>query len=193
MAATKSITYSTASGNWSYVVANSSTKKSISIPVTTKIPEKAKITKITFTFLVRAASMGNAYTWYLNYFAIGSESNGSPYAQAQSSPAGAQGNDAANERTFSGELIFTQDDIAQFQKDSFTVYCNATHNKSGVNCEYNKITITVEYEEETSHTVSCHNGTEWVQYEVYCHDGENWVLCDPYYHNGTDWVLVDTQ
>jgi hypothetical protein len=75
MAVTKSITYSTASGNWSYVGANSSTKRSISIPVTTKIPEKAKITNITFTFLVRATSMGSAYTWYLNYFAIGAESN----------------------------------------------------------------------------------------------------------------------
>ena len=107
MATTKSITYSTASGNWSYVGANSSTKRSISIPVTTKVPERAKITNITFTFLVRATSMGNAYTWYLNYFAIGAESNGSPYAPTQSSPAGAQGNDVANERTFSGELIFT--------------------------------------------------------------------------------------
>lgn len=56
-----------------------------------------------------------------------------------------------------------------------------------------KSSLTLAYEVPTSHTISYHNGTEWVQCEVYYHDGENWVLCDPYYHDGTNWVLVDTQ
>lgn len=62
----------------------------------------------------------------------------------------------------------------------------------GASTTANLNTMIVEYG-NSSHTISYHNGTEWVQCEVYYHDGENWVLCDPYYHDGTNWVLVDTQ
>lgn len=52
--------------------------------------------------------------------------------------------------------------------------------------------LTLSYEVPTSHTISYHNGTEWVQCEVYYHDGTNWVLVDPYYHNGGEWILCDS-
>lgn len=61
----------------------------------------------------------------------------------------------------------------------------------GASTMANLNTMIVEYG-NSSHTISYHNGTEWVQCEVYYHDGTNWVLVDPYYHNGSEWVLCDS-
>lgn len=53
-------------------------------------------------------------------------------------------------------------------------------------------TVTIQSEVKTSHTISYHNGTEWIECEVYYHDGEKWILCDPYYHNGEEWTLCSS-
>ena len=98
------------------------------------------------------------------------------------------------EFTFSGAAV-TPDNLNKVEYIHFTSSTNTTSSSGKSALIYIKgtQTLTIQYSFNPVHTISYHNGTEWVQCEVYYHDGTNWVLCDPYYHDGTDWVLVDTQ
>lgn len=100
-------------------------------------------------------------------------------------------NDSANSKTFTFESLIPAEIINQVQY----IYYNATNasNSGSVYFKgYSILTITDNVSTSTSHTISYHNGTEWVECEVYYHDGTNWVLVDPYYHNGSEWILCDS-
>lgn len=186
------------SGNWGWTNENNSTQYAqgtFTLSSGKVLTTKDKITKVTYTVAVRVSAGDGADYWKFQSVNIGS-STGTPSME--------NGNTISYEsysQTLSTELSFTDIDAKQFLTQTITVYdriySDAGESKNTRhNVEHYNASVTIEYEEnglQTSHTISYHNGTEWVQCEVYYHDGENWVLCDPYYHDGTDWVLVDTQ
>lgn len=183
------------SDNWGWTKENNSTQYAsglFSLTSGRALTKRDKIIRVLYTVAVRVQAGHGATYWQFYSVNIGTET-GTPSINN-----GSKIDYEGYSQTLSTELNFTASDVDQFLGNTIMVY-DRIYGDAGrsqgtrYNIEHYAASITVEYEEETSHTVAYYNGTEWVQCEVYYYDGTNWILADPYYYDGTDWILIDTQ